>query len=554
MEQEPIGVVGAGWVGLVTAACFAELGHDVVVRDVVPERIADARGGPRPDPRAGLGELLERNRERLTVHARRSRTSSREARIVVRLRRDALHVLRRRRPLGGLARPRRAAGARGARHPRHEEHGPGRNRREGPARARRARPRPRRLRLESGVPRRGERPSTTSCTRTGSWSGPSPRRTATPSRRSTSRCDAPLVRTDVASAEMIKLASNAFLATRISFINEIANVCEVTGADVVHVARGHGPRPPARPALSAGGHRVRGKLLPQGRHRAEAARRELGLPLPAPERGDRGERASEAARRREAREAPRAAAREDRRAPRPRVQAAHERHARGVEPRARVPASRRGRRVRGWDPVALEEARRQLQGVELCDSLLEAVSDADAAVDRHRVGRASHAARRDEVREAMRNPLIVDGRNLLDPEARRARPASSTRASGAQPRLSGRCRRRRSASRTSGRDGGDAPRRRQGRAAGRGRRRAARSRSSRLRAGRSPPTGRPARVGRRRARRRRLRGGQEELFVGRARGPRRRDRRRRGAGAARPRRRAPPGGDQARRVRPRASR
>jgi UDPglucose 6-dehydrogenase len=49
--------------------------------------------------------------------------------------------------------------------------------------------------------------------------------------------DAPLVRTDIASAEMVKLASNAFLATKISFINEIANVCEETGADVVEVAR-----------------------------------------------------------------------------------------------------------------------------------------------------------------------------------------------------------------------------------------------------------------------------------------------------------------------------
>ena len=48
------------------------------------------------------------------------------------------------------------------------------------------------------------------------------------------------MRTDVASAEMVKLASNAFLATKISFINEIANVCEETGADVVEVARGMG--------------------------------------------------------------------------------------------------------------------------------------------------------------------------------------------------------------------------------------------------------------------------------------------------------------------------
>ena len=48
------------------------------------------------------------------------------------------------------------------------------------------------------------------------------------------------MRTDVASAEMIKLASNAALVTRISFINEIANVCEATGADVVRVAEGIG--------------------------------------------------------------------------------------------------------------------------------------------------------------------------------------------------------------------------------------------------------------------------------------------------------------------------
>ena len=39
---------------------------------------------------------------------------------------------------------------------------------------------------------------------------------------------------------MIKLASNAFLATKISFINEIANVCEEVGADVVEVAHGMG--------------------------------------------------------------------------------------------------------------------------------------------------------------------------------------------------------------------------------------------------------------------------------------------------------------------------
>jgi UDPglucose 6-dehydrogenase len=50
----------------------------------------------------------------------------------------------------------------------------------------------------------------------------------------------PFVTTDLASAEMIKYASNAFLATKVSFINEIANLCELVGADVTEVAYGIG--------------------------------------------------------------------------------------------------------------------------------------------------------------------------------------------------------------------------------------------------------------------------------------------------------------------------
>ncbi len=50
----------------------------------------------------------------------------------------------------------------------------------------------------------------------------------------------PVVITDLSSAEMIKYAANAFLATKISFINEVANICDRVGADVVEVARGIG--------------------------------------------------------------------------------------------------------------------------------------------------------------------------------------------------------------------------------------------------------------------------------------------------------------------------
>src|SRR5437764_6720133 len=60
-----IGMFGAGYVGLVTGACFADLGHEVVVRDIVRERIEQLEGGEVPIYEPGLDLVLERNRERL---------------------------------------------------------------------------------------------------------------------------------------------------------------------------------------------------------------------------------------------------------------------------------------------------------------------------------------------------------------------------------------------------------------------------------------------------------------------------------------------------------
>src|SRR5918994_4452348 len=64
-EREPIGVIGAGWVGLVTAAAFSELGHDVHFRDIVPEKIEALGRGEVPIYEPGLAEMLQRNSERL---------------------------------------------------------------------------------------------------------------------------------------------------------------------------------------------------------------------------------------------------------------------------------------------------------------------------------------------------------------------------------------------------------------------------------------------------------------------------------------------------------
>src|SRR6059036_631825 len=61
-----IAVFGAGYVGLVTGACFADLGHDVILRDVVPERIERLRAGEVPIYEPGLEEVIARNRERIS--------------------------------------------------------------------------------------------------------------------------------------------------------------------------------------------------------------------------------------------------------------------------------------------------------------------------------------------------------------------------------------------------------------------------------------------------------------------------------------------------------
>src|SRR2546423_13097835 len=57
---------GAGYVGLVTGACFADLGHEVVVRDIVPERIERLRAGEVPIYEPGLDDVLERSRDRIS--------------------------------------------------------------------------------------------------------------------------------------------------------------------------------------------------------------------------------------------------------------------------------------------------------------------------------------------------------------------------------------------------------------------------------------------------------------------------------------------------------
>ena len=106
-EPRTIGVIGVGWVGLVTAACFAELGHHVIAVDIDETKVERLRSGAVTIHEPGLEELLARNRERLRVHDRHRRGARRLAAPVL-LRRHPPDVLRRRRPLAGPRRRRQA--------------------------------------------------------------------------------------------------------------------------------------------------------------------------------------------------------------------------------------------------------------------------------------------------------------------------------------------------------------------------------------------------------------------------------------------------------------
>jgi UDPglucose 6-dehydrogenase len=236
--REPIGVIGTGYVGLVTAAGFADLGNEVYCVDIDESKIEMLRRGEVPIYEPGLAEVIARNRDRL--HFSTSVTQaiagsrllfvsvgtpptyagdadlSAVLAVVDAMPASAEHalVMKSTVPCGtGRSIGRMLA-----------EQGKGELAyvscpeflKEGSALDDFNRP----DRVVVGDDGDG-------------WAGDAVGELYAP-------LGAPLVRTDVASAEMIKLASNAFLATKISFINEIANVCEETGASVLEVARGVG--------------------------------------------------------------------------------------------------------------------------------------------------------------------------------------------------------------------------------------------------------------------------------------------------------------------------
>jgi UDPglucose 6-dehydrogenase len=412
-EKEPIGVVGAGWVGLVTAACFAEVGHRVVVREIVPEKLESLRRGEVPIHEPGLPELIERNRERLVFTTEMEQLLDGPRLLFVCVQTPPTYS-----GDADLSAVQRAV----------EEIGE---------------PDGRALVMKSTVPvgtgraikRDAPDLAYVSCPeflkegtavkdflepdRVVIGADPEDDWAADAVEAVYASLGAPTVRTDLSSAEMIKLASNAYLATKISFINEIANVCDEVGADVTEVARGMGLDPRIGPKFLNAGLGFGGSCFPKDTQALKTLAGNSGyhfqLLSSVIEVNELQKR---------------------------RVMAKLAKHLDSLvgkrvallglafkpdtddmrEASSLVLAARlegEGASVVAFDPVAQERARELLPSVEMASSAIDALDGADAAV---LVTDWAGFAELDwsDVAKRMGNPLLVDGRNFLDPKAIRA--------------------------------------------------------------------------------------------------------------------------------------
>ncbi|MBI3789333.1 MAG: UDP-glucose/GDP-mannose dehydrogenase family protein [Gemmatimonadetes bacterium] len=429
-----VAVVGTGYVGLVVGACFAETGNDVTCVDVDPAKIAGLRKNVIPIYEPGLGELVERNQRVGRLHFTTvlaeavtgaeavfiavgtppDEDGSADLRHVLGVARDlgphlapdAVVVTKSTVPVGTGARVREAV-ASTATVPFHVCSNP-------------------EFLKEGAAVEDSMRPDRVVV-------GADSAR----ARDVMSELYAPFVRTgkpilfmDVPSAELTKYAANAMLATRITFMNEIANLCERVGANVDQVRRGIGSDARIGSSFLFPGPGYGGSCFPKDVQALERLAAAVDSPL--------------------------------------RVVAAV--HAANEHQKGRLFAIVRdalggqlaGRRVAIWglafkaqtddmrespalvlieallgagatvvahDPAAMDEARRRLgTSVTFAPTAYDALEGADALVIVTDWNEYRHP-NFDRMRAALARPVIVDGRNLYDPE-RMARTGFTYRSIG----------------------------------------------------------------------------------------------------------------------------
>ncbi len=413
-----IGVIGAGYVGLVTGACLASLGHQVTLRDIDAAKVGMIGGGEPPFHEAGLREIMHEYGDRLraTLDLREMLANSEIVFIAVDTppthsgdadlsrvmtvldeleaigpdaTRGHILVMKSTVPVGTGERVRAEMDRRGL-----GDVGYCSNPeflREGAAITDFMRP----DRVVVGDFRAADGDAVAALYES---------------------LGAPILRTSVPTAEMIKYASNAFLATKISFINEIANVCEEVGADVTEVAEGMGLDARIGPAFLSAGVGFGGSCFPKD----VSALKQLA--------GNSGYHFQLLTSVIEVNELQKR-----------RVVGKLKRHLGDLEgmeiallglafkpgtddmreASSLVLAGRllaEGARVRGYDPVAVEAARHRLEAVDLHEDPMACVTGADAVVI---VTEWPEIIGLDWVRVAqvMRGRVLVDGRNALDPAA-----------------------------------------------------------------------------------------------------------------------------------------
>src|SRR3954447_18279649 len=414
-NREPIGVIGTGYVGLVTAARFAELGSDVYCVGIGAAKIEGLREGRIPIWEPGLAELVSKNRERMHFSTELGEARERARLLFVAVGTpptysgdadlSAVHavvdamppsddhalVMKSTVPVGTGEMIKRKFG----------EQGKGFSYVSCPE-----------FLKEGSAIQDFLEPDRVVVGDDGDWAGDAVAELYAP-------LDAPIVRTDIKSAEMVKLASNAFLATKISFINEIANVCEETGADVVEVAKGMGLDDRIGPKFLQAGIGFGGSCFPKDvsalKQLAGNSGYHFQLLASVLEVNDLQKRKV--------------------------IQKLQKhvgtlvgkkiallglafkpntddmREASSLVLSARLQSD--GATVSAYDPVSEDEAREMLHGVEFATDALACVRDADAVVLVTEWQEFKDLDWR-QVADAMAGRLIVDGRNALEPEAIRA--------------------------------------------------------------------------------------------------------------------------------------
>ncbi len=227
--------------------------------------------------------------------------------------------------------------------------------------------------------------------------------------------ETPFVFTDVATAEMIKYASNTFLATKVAFINEVANLCERVGADVQVVAKAMGLDQRIGPKFLHPGPGFGGSCFPKDL----AALIQTGEQAQCPMEIAQATARANVRQRTRMVEKIREAAGGQLKGKRvgvlglsfkPNTNDLRDAPSLEIIP----PLLKEGAEVQAYDPAVMDEARQALPGITLCANAYEAAARADVLVLMTEWNQFRNLDL-DRIKAGLRSPVFVDLRNVYEP-------------------------------------------------------------------------------------------------------------------------------------------